>query len=67
MDSIARIYVRISEGKLAHARAKLTSHRGQTMTEYAMILSAIAVAVLVSYQTLGTKITSALTVVDNSL
>ena len=67
MDFIARLYVRISEGKLAHACARLTRSRGQTMTEYAMILATIAVVVLVSYQTLATKLSSALTTVDNQL
>lgn len=42
-------------------------HKGQTMTEYALILSAVAVVVYVGYQTMGTTITSLLTSVDNSL
>jgi Flp pilus assembly pilin Flp len=67
MDSIAKLYVRITEGNFARARVKLTHNRGQTMTEYAMILAAIAVVVLVSYQTLATKTISALTTVDNQL
>ncbi|HUY18057.1 MAG TPA: Flp family type IVb pilin [Candidatus Binataceae bacterium] len=32
--------------------------RGQTMTEYALILAAVAVAAFVAYQTLGTNITN---------
>jgi Flp pilus assembly pilin Flp len=55
----------MSEGKLARACVKLTRNRGQTMTEYAMILAAIAVVVLVGYQTLGTKTSALLTSVDN--
>jgi Flp pilus assembly pilin Flp len=31
---------------------------GQTMTEYALILAAVAVAAFVAYQTLGTNITN---------
>ena len=42
-------------------------HRGHTMTEYALILSAVAVVVYIGYQTMGTTITTLLTSVDNSL
>src|ERR1700722_2446749 len=42
-------------------------HKGQTMTEYALILSAVAVVVYIGYQTMGTNITSLLTGVDNQL
>jgi Flp pilus assembly pilin Flp len=41
--------------------------RGQTMTEYALILSAVAVIAFIGYQTMGTNISSLLTSVDNSL
>ena len=36
-------------------------HRGQTMTEYALILSAVAVVVYAGYKTMGTSITGLLT------
>ena len=39
-------------------------HKGQTMTEYALILSAVAVVVYAGYQTMGTKITALLTSVE---
>jgi Flp pilus assembly pilin Flp len=42
-------------------------HRGQTMTEYALILSAVAVVVFVGYQTMGTDIGVLLTNVDGKL
>ena len=42
-------------------------HKGQTMTEYALILSAVAVVVYIGYQTMGTTITGLLTSVDTSL
>jgi Flp pilus assembly pilin Flp len=32
--------------------------RGQTMTEYALILAAIAVAAILAYQNLGTQIST---------
>ena len=41
--------------------------RGQTMTEYALILAAIAVVVYAGYQTLGTQINASLVNVDNLL
>ena len=41
--------------------------RGQTMTEYALILSAVAVIVYAGYKTMGSTITSLLTTVDGSL
>lgn len=41
--------------------------RGQTMTEYALILSAVAVVVFVAYQTMGTTIQSLLGTVDTQL
>jgi Flp pilus assembly pilin Flp len=40
---------------------------GQTMTEYALILAAVAVVVYAGYQTMGTTITSLLTTVDTKL
>ena len=42
-------------------------HKGQTMTEYALILSAVAVVVFIGYQTMGTSITALLTSVDGNL
>lgn len=42
---LSELYVRVRESK-----------SGQTMTEYALILAAVAVAALVAYQTLGTSI-----------
>lgn len=42
-------------------------HKGQTMTEYALILSAVAVVVYAGYKTMGTSITGLLTTVDGNL
>lgn len=42
-------------------------HKGQTMTEYALILSAVAVVVYLGYQTMGSSITGLLTSVDGQL
>lgn len=51
-----KLYVKVSEAK-----------RGQTMTEYALILSAVAVVVFVGYQAMGGKIQSLLNSVDSQL
>lgn len=41
--------------------------RGQTMTEYALILSAVAVIVYLGYQTMGSTISSLLNTTDGSI
>ncbi|MFZ1121707.1 MAG: hypothetical protein WB580_16050 [Candidatus Binataceae bacterium] len=51
MDSIQRIYVRVRE-TLARNR------NAQTMTEYIMIVSAIAVVVYGTYLALGNNVSS---------
>lgn len=42
-------------------------HRGQTMTEYALILSAVAVVAFVAYQTMGNSIGVLLATIDGKL
>jgi Flp pilus assembly pilin Flp len=42
-------------------------HKGQTMTEYALILAAIAVVVLVTYEVMGQDIGSMVSKVNSSL
>jgi Flp pilus assembly pilin Flp len=56
MDMITRMFVAAREYQ-----------RGQTMTEYALILAAVAVVVFLGYQTMGTTIKSVLTSVDAQL
>ena len=56
MDYITRTFVRAREW-----------HKGQTMTEYALILSAVAVVVYLGYQTMGTDVGSLLNRVDGQL
>jgi Flp pilus assembly pilin Flp len=56
MKALTKLYVKANE-----------MARGQTMTEYALILSAVAVVVFIAYQTMGTDITSLLTAVDGQL
>ena len=56
MDFVTKIVVKAREWQ-----------RGQTMTEYALIMAAVAVVVFAGYQTMGSKITALLTTVDNQL
>ncbi|HUY29123.1 MAG TPA: Flp family type IVb pilin [Candidatus Binataceae bacterium] len=56
MKSVTKIYIKAREAA-----------RGQTMTEYALILSAVAVVVFVAYQTMGGEINTLLTSVDGQL
>ena len=56
MDILRKMYVKGNEFA-----------RGQTMTEYALILAAVAVVVFAGYKTMGTTINSLLSNVDASL
>jgi len=55
MNWIVKAYVKISERK------------GQSMTEYALIMAAIAVVVYTAYKTLGNAITNEVGNVTNAL
>jgi Flp pilus assembly pilin Flp len=56
MDTIRKLYVKADQFA-----------RGQTMTEYALILAAVAVVVFAGYQLLGTDINGLLGTVDSKL
>ncbi len=56
MEIITKLYVKAQNWE-----------KGQTMTEYALILAAVAVVVYAGYQTMGTTITSMLSGVDGQL
>jgi Flp pilus assembly pilin Flp len=56
MEFLNRILVKVHEW-----------HKGQTMTEYALILAAVAVVVFVTYQVLGQDINSLVNTVDKQL
>ncbi len=56
MDTFRKMYVKANE----FARA-------QTMTEYALILAAVAVVVYAGYQTMGSTISTLLSTVDGKL
>jgi Flp pilus assembly pilin Flp len=53
--------------RMALSIGRFLTQPGQTMTEYALILSALAVVVFVGYQTMGTRISTLLGVVDGRL
>ena len=65
-NQIIKLYVRLIEGRTIHAFARI-AQKGQTMTEYAMILSAIGVVVYTGYKSMGTAIKNVLTAVDGQL
>ncbi len=56
MDILTRLYVQVREYQ-----------KGQTMTEYALILSAVAVVVFIGYQAMGTDIQTLLNKIDAQL
>ncbi|HUN58271.1 MAG TPA: Flp family type IVb pilin [Candidatus Binataceae bacterium] len=60
MNVLAKKYIKVSEGL-----RKLS--RGQTMTEYALIMAAIAVVVFAVYQTMGQDIETLVNSVNSSL
>jgi Flp pilus assembly pilin Flp len=60
MEGLTKWYVKARE-----FQKKLT--RGQTMTEYALILAAVAVVVFVTYEVMGQKITALVQNIDSDL
>jgi Flp pilus assembly pilin Flp len=61
MEVLSKLYVRMCE-----FHKKLSE--GQTMTEYALILAAVAIAVFVTYQVMGQDLIHLITwQVDNDL
>jgi Flp pilus assembly pilin Flp len=60
MSSIAKCFLQARESLLGHKRA-------QTMTEYALILAAIAVVVYGVYAAMGNNIGSLASGIDSSL
>jgi Flp pilus assembly pilin Flp len=60
MESVTKMFVRARESVVCELR-------GQTMTEYALILAAIAVVVYGVYRVLGNNIGSLASGVDSTL
>jgi Flp pilus assembly pilin Flp len=60
MKFLTTVYMRLRE-----LDKRLTN--GQTMTEYALILAAVAVVVFVTYEVMGQDITKLVTIIDSDL
>ena len=56
MNLLTKLFVNVREWR-----------KGQTMTEYALILAAVAVVVFVTYQVMGQDINSLVNSIDKSL
>jgi Flp pilus assembly pilin Flp len=60
MESATKLFIRARESVVRSAR-------GQTMTEYALMLAAVAVAVYGAYKALGNNIATLASGVDSTL
>ena len=60
MNFVTKTFVRLREWHKGLSK-------GQTMTEYALILAAVAVVVFVTYETMGNDIGSLVNTVDTDL
>ena len=60
MEFLTRLYVRVRE-------FNKRLNKAQTMTEYALILAAVAVVVFVTYEVMGQKITTLVNFIDSDL
>ena len=60
MKSVTKLFIRVRESVVRNTR-------GQTMTEYALILAAIAVVVYGTYRALGNNIGTLANGVDSAL
>jgi Flp pilus assembly pilin Flp len=63
MSSLSKAYMNVSQlGKRVR-----TACTGQTMTEYALILAAVAIVAYITYQVMGQDIGSMVNTIDNAL
>jgi Flp pilus assembly pilin Flp len=60
MELLTKMYVMVREFRKGLSK-------GQTMTEYALILAAVAIVVFVTYETMGQDIGSLVNKIDTSL
>jgi len=56
MNTITRLYLKLRE-----------KHKGQTMTEYALIMAAVAIVVFATYEVMGQDIGSLVNKVNTDL
>jgi Flp pilus assembly pilin Flp len=61
VNTITEMYVKVRNLQLRNLR------RGQTMTEYALILAAVAVVVFITYEVMGQDISAMVNRVDTAL
>jgi hypothetical protein len=66
MNRITTLYLRVVEGRIVRRCARLF-HKGQTLTEYALLLSGVGIVAYSGYKTMGNAIKSLLTTVDGQL
>lgn len=64
MKLFTKMYVKASEKVLSSLR---NGAEGQTMTEYALILAAVAIVAYVTYQVMGQDIGSMVNKIDTAL
>ena len=64
MNRLSRMYV--ANGEVIR-RSIRESRNGQTMTEYALILAAVAIVAYVTYQVMGQDIGSMVNTIDSAL
>ena len=64
MELFTKMYVNASEKMRKSIR---TNAEGQTMTEYALILAAVAIVAYVTYQVMGQDIGSMVSKIDTAL
>ena len=60
METLTKAYVKVREFYKKHTK-------GQTMTEYALILAAVAVVVFVTYEIMGQDISTLVNKIDSDL
>ncbi len=60
METVGKLFVRIREWKR-------NLSKGQTMTEYALIMAAVAIVVFITYETMGQDISSLVNLVNTDL
>jgi len=60
MEAVTKMFIRARESVVRNTR-------GQTMTEYALILAAVAIVVFVVYEVMGQDIGTLVSNIDNAL
>ena len=60
METVGKLFVRIREWKR-------NLSKGQTMTEYALIMAAVAIVVFITYETMGQDIGSLVNKINTDL